>query len=92
MSPSINAAHVASMARWFNHDTGDTVNVKPCGFTCGQDGSFHILFNAIRNIKEGEEILYPYGDTRPEVLRSHPWLIPRQKVTKKPFLISHLLP
>ncbi|PIK51284.1 putative N-lysine methyltransferase SETD8-B isoform X2 [Apostichopus japonicus] len=34
----------------------------------------HLILVAKRDIKEGEELLYDYGDRSKEVLESHPWL------------------
>jgi len=37
--------------------------------------SFHLVLVAKRDIAEGEELLYDYGERRPEVISKNPWLL-----------------
>ena len=37
--------------------------------------SFHLILIAKRDIDIGEELLYDYGERRPEIIAKNPWLI-----------------
>lgn len=38
------------------------------------DGSPALILKAIRDIRPGEELLYDYGEIRPDVLEELPWI------------------
>ena len=38
------------------------------------DQEVRLVIKAKQQIKPGEELLYPYGDTSPKSLEDHPWL------------------
>lgn len=38
------------------------------------DNTPHIIFYSIRDIKQGEELVYDYGDRSTASLTAHPWL------------------
>ena len=38
------------------------------------DNTPHIIFYSMRDIKQGEELLYDYGDRSTASLTAHPWL------------------
>ena len=69
---SIDASQTASMGRWINHGSAREANLKPVRLSAG--GTYHVLFQATRGIRAGEELLWNYGDRRPEIQSSFPWL------------------
>ena len=38
------------------------------------NGKPHLVFIALRDINENEEIVYDYGETNKEAIKEHPWL------------------
>lgn len=38
-------------------------------------GTVHLILVAKRDIKEGEELLYDYGDRTPLTVANNPWLL-----------------
>lgn len=38
-------------------------------------GKPHVCFFTMRDIAEGEELLYDYGDTSATAVKAHPWLL-----------------
>lgn len=69
--------------RLINHDSGPKVNVKPVIFDL--DGKPRLIFLATKDIPEGEQLFYTYGETDPAILKANPWLKPS---TFHPLLLS----
>ncbi len=47
-----------------------------------------ILLYAKRYIFKGEELLYDYGDRRPDVVNSNPWLSKKSETVEKTVFVS----
>lgn len=39
------------------------------------NGTPRLFFIAKRDVAEGEELLYDYGDSSPSAVKAHPWLL-----------------
>ncbi|PAA74960.1 hypothetical protein BOX15_Mlig022522g3, partial [Macrostomum lignano] len=59
------------VGRYINHSRRRN-NLKP--IVADVNNKPHLVFQAIRDIARGEELLYDYGERRSDVLRLHPWL------------------
>lgn len=60
-----------NMGRLLNHSRKNA-NVKPQLVVV--DGLPYIAFTATRDVAVGEELLFDYGERRPEQLAMFPWL------------------
>jgi hypothetical protein len=59
------------LGRLVNHSI-ENANLKAKVFD--HKGEPRILFFAIKDINPGDELLYDYGERRPEVVKDFPWL------------------
>ncbi len=72
LSISCDASQSAGVARFINHaSAGQKSNLRPRVV----DGSPPtIALFAVRDIAEGEELAYPYGEWRRDVVAANEWL------------------
>ena len=59
------------LGRLINHSK-KTPNLRTRLFLVG--AMPHLIFEALRDVKEGEEFMYDYGDWNRETWKEHPWL------------------
>ena len=69
---AIDPTATERLAKYANHSTDN----PPCIARRKVDltGRVTIVITSVRAISEGEEIMYPYGENRPELINLFPWL------------------
>lgn len=68
----VDATHSQHRSRLINHSKRKP-NLRPQLHEI--DGQWRIVFRSSRTIRKGDELLFDYGERRPEVLKAHPWLL-----------------
>ena len=60
-----------TFGRLINHSaTSPNISMKVVAI----EGRPVVVFTALKDLEEGHEVQYDYGEKRPEVLKDHPWL------------------
>jgi [histone H4]-lysine20 N-methyltransferase SETD8 len=72
---AIDATTSDDASRYVNHSRKDANLVPKAVENVDRPGMPIIVFKAKRNLVAGEELLFDYGDRRPEVVESFPWLL-----------------
>ena len=70
-SRSVDATKSGRIGRLINHSR-KTQNLQTKLFVV--DGEPRLAFVALRDIEQGTELLYDYGETDPAAMAAHPWL------------------
>ncbi len=78
---AIDAEDTDRLAKYCNHNQEGNCAAHR---ERNSEGEVEIIIKASRDISEGEELTFPYGDTRKEVLAENPWLDPSKATAEEP--------
>ncbi len=78
---AIDAEDSERLAKYCNHNQAGNCAAHR---ERNSEGEVEIVIRASRDIAEGEELTFPYGDNRREVLAENPWLDPSKATAEEP--------
>jgi histone-lysine N-methyltransferase SETD8 len=72
----LDATESSHISRYINHSR-KRFNIAPELIYTEQEDKYspHIVFKTKKVIEKGEELLFDYGEKRPQIVKANPWLM-----------------